>query len=182
MRLDKSAKGFILWGIPIIFLSGSLLHFVYSWSGENTFAGIFAPVNESVWEHLKMSFWPGLIWWLLGLNIPDRKGGPDTGKWIISASAAILLCPIIIISLYYTLLGAFKIDSIFADIAYMLLGIGAGQLLGYHYYKYGCRAKIHSVIIFLLIISLLFLAFVVFTFYPPHIPLLLDKNTGSYGI
>lgn len=34
---------------------GSLLHFCYEWSGENKFVGIFAAVNESTWEHIKLA-------------------------------------------------------------------------------------------------------------------------------
>ena len=40
---------------------GTLLHFTYEWSGENLFVGSFSAVNESVWEHLKLVFFPMLI-------------------------------------------------------------------------------------------------------------------------
>lgn len=34
---------------------GSLLHFCYEWSGKNKLVGIFAAVNESTWEHVKLA-------------------------------------------------------------------------------------------------------------------------------
>lgn len=37
---------------------GVLFHFVYNWTGGNRFIGFFVPVNESVWEHLKLVFYP----------------------------------------------------------------------------------------------------------------------------
>ena len=40
---------------------GTLFHFVYGWSGENPVAGLFFPVNESTWEHLKLIFFPILL-------------------------------------------------------------------------------------------------------------------------
>ena len=38
-------------------LLGTLLHFTYRWSGRNP---LIAPVNESVWEHMKLLFFPML--------------------------------------------------------------------------------------------------------------------------
>jgi len=48
-------------GFSFVFIVGTLLHMAYDWSGDNTIAGIFTPVNETVWKHLKMVFTPGLI-------------------------------------------------------------------------------------------------------------------------
>ena len=49
----------------ISFITASLLgvvfHFIYGWSGENGVAGLFFPVNESTWEHLKLIFFPILL-------------------------------------------------------------------------------------------------------------------------
>ena len=40
-------------------LAGSALHFLYDlW--PNPLTAVFAPVNESVWEHLKLLYWPFL--------------------------------------------------------------------------------------------------------------------------
>lgn len=40
---------------------GVLFHFVYEWTGENVVVGLFTPVNESTWEHLKLLFFPMAI-------------------------------------------------------------------------------------------------------------------------
>ena len=37
---------------------GVLFHFMYEWTGENAIAGLFFPINESTWEHLKLIFFP----------------------------------------------------------------------------------------------------------------------------
>ena len=39
-------------------LLGSLLHFVYGWSGGSVLAAGFSAVNESTWEHMKLLFFP----------------------------------------------------------------------------------------------------------------------------
>lgn len=51
-----------------IIAAGSLLHFVYDLTGENPFVGVFVPVNESVWEHLKLLLLPVFLfsWWNTG--------------------------------------------------------------------------------------------------------------------
>lgn len=45
----------------ISIIIGTLLHFVYEWSGNNFIVGLFAPVNESVWEHLKLILLPATL-------------------------------------------------------------------------------------------------------------------------
>lgn len=37
---------------------GTLLHFVYDWSGGWGAAAAFSAVNESTWEHMKLLFSP----------------------------------------------------------------------------------------------------------------------------
>ena len=44
-------------GAVFTLIVGTLLHFVYGWFGGDVWA-IFGSVNESVWEHQKLVFWP----------------------------------------------------------------------------------------------------------------------------
>lgn len=46
-------------------ITGTLLHFVYGWSRDNRLVGLVAPVNESVFEHLKLVFVPVLLFTIL---------------------------------------------------------------------------------------------------------------------
>ena len=41
---------------------GVLFHFMYEWTGENAIAGLFFPINESTWEHMKLVFFPMLVY------------------------------------------------------------------------------------------------------------------------
>ena len=64
IRLIKYRKALcvVTWLSPvIIMLIGSLDHFMYELSGGNVFVGMWAPVSESVWEHLKIAFYPTLF-------------------------------------------------------------------------------------------------------------------------
>ncbi len=49
-------------GIIFIVFLGSMLHFTFELSGRNPLVGIFPAVNESVWEHLKLAFWPAMLY------------------------------------------------------------------------------------------------------------------------
>ena len=53
-------------GIGIVFsvIVGTLAHFVYEWTGKNPIAAIFFPIDESVWEHVKLLFFPTLLYGL----------------------------------------------------------------------------------------------------------------------
>ena len=60
----RKALCVVTWLSPvIIMLIGSLDHFMYELSGENVFVGMWAPVSESIWEHLKIAFYPTLFFW-----------------------------------------------------------------------------------------------------------------------
>ena len=72
LKQQNTVGKWILIGIPVIILLAFPLHFIYEWSGNQMVVGIFAPVNESVWEHLKLTYWPMLIWWVAGYLLLNK--------------------------------------------------------------------------------------------------------------
>ena len=48
---------------------GTILHFTYTWSKNNSIVGLFSAINESTWEHLKLLFFPMLITTTIGYFI-----------------------------------------------------------------------------------------------------------------
>lgn len=178
---SKMSEKWIVLGIPVLFIIGSLMHFAYDWSGESTIVGIFAPINESVWEHLKMTFWPMLIWWFVGYFILNKRVAISDSQWFVSCTLAEIVCPLVIVSFYYTYTGAFGIECLILDIFSLFLGIAAGQLMALHVYKYVKHTK-YFFPYAIVILVIMALAFTVFTFYPPKIPIFMDSTTGEYGI
>jgi hypothetical protein len=64
--------------VPIV-LAGSALHFAFDWSGHWLPLALIAAVNESVWEPMKLAFWPAVTWAVLVAH--GRAHGPSaTGK------------------------------------------------------------------------------------------------------
>lgn len=62
----KLIRNYQIFSAFFTFILGTLLHFTYKLSGENRFVAIFSAVNESVWEHLKLLFFPMLITTIIG--------------------------------------------------------------------------------------------------------------------
>lgn len=177
----SSAKSWILLGIPVLFIVGSLMHFIYEWSGNGIIVGVFSPVNESVWEHLKLTFWPMLLWWSLGYFILNKSNPISPAKWFFSCVTAELICPLVIVSFYYTYTGAFGIESLILDIFSLLLGLTLGQVLALHVYKHAKLGPGYFNIA-IAILALMAMTYTMFTFSPPHLPLFKDGPTGKYGI
>lgn len=181
LKSKDSAKKWILIGIPVLFVIGSLMHFLYDWSDNLTLVGVFVPINESVWEHLKMTFWPMMLWWFVWYFIYGRKKGISASQWFTSCAVAQLAFPLVILSFYYTYTGALGIESLILDIFSLFLGIVIAQGLALHVYK-NTRFNKHWLYYSLIVLILLAIAFTVFTFYPPHVPLFKDSSTGNYGL
>lgn len=65
---------FLIIGAVFTIITGTLLHFVYEWSGESLFVGIFSPINESVGEHFEVVVFPyGLFGFLLGILFLEKN-------------------------------------------------------------------------------------------------------------
>ena len=56
---------FMIASIIAISLIGTLSHFLYDISKHNKLVGLFCAVNESTWEHIKISLTPCLLWGVL---------------------------------------------------------------------------------------------------------------------
>lgn len=69
-------------------LAGMILHFVYSWL-PNAATALVSPVNESLWEHMKLIFWPYLAAALL-LN-RGRPGGVRPWLLVLPILCALML-------------------------------------------------------------------------------------------
>ncbi|MGN0592680.1 MAG: DUF6512 family protein [Ruminococcus sp.] len=116
-------------GFLWISVLGTLLHFTHSWSGGNPFIGLFSAVSESVWEHLKLIFFPAASYALL-LCPFARKKCPAC----LTAFAAAAICAMAVLTmLYYTYSGILGMDLSWVNIGlfYGCAALTAG--LGIHW-------------------------------------------------
>jgi len=175
----SSSQKWIIKGIPILFLIGTIMHFLYGFCGQNILIGSIAAVNESLWEHSKMVLLPVICWWSFYYIIKGKQNNIDQNKWFTSALIALLTAIITIPMLYYFYTEAFGVEILAVDISILFVAILLGQLLAFHFYKYS--KGINSYISICISIFLV-LTFIIFTYYPPHIPFFRDSTTGQYGI
>ena len=99
---------------------GTALHFLYDLFPSSATA-VFAPVNESVWEHLKLLFWPML---LAGIFL--QKQSPDPEKTWSGVLGAVLAMPVWLLGAFYLLKGGFGVENIGVDLALYYLTMAAG--------------------------------------------------------
>ncbi len=67
------AFSYDLTGIVFIVIIGTILRFAFELSGNQPVIGVFSAVNESVWEHLKLGFWPALVWALIEYGSAKKR-------------------------------------------------------------------------------------------------------------
>ncbi|MBE6955022.1 MAG: hypothetical protein E7449_03815 [Ruminococcaceae bacterium] len=115
----------IRWILTFIFTValGSAMHFFYDWL-PIPLVGLFAPINESVWEHLKLLFWPFLI----GCIFLQRTSKNRQAFWG-AALAASLVMPLFLTGMYYLLNGGFMVESLPVDLALYALTMLLGFVL-----------------------------------------------------
>lgn len=100
--------------------AGAALHFLYDlW--PNALTAILAPVNESVWEHLKLLFWP----FLLACPFLVQRGRNAQRAWG-ACFAAMLLMPALLLGIYYPLRAGFGVQTEMMPIVLYYLVLAAG--------------------------------------------------------
>lgn len=165
----------------ILGIVASFSHFAYNLSGKNIIVGLFNPVNESVWEHLKFMFFPFLLWWIVIYFIKNKKCEIPLITWIVSAAVSLIVAPLSVVLLFYSYTGALGIESLFIDILLVFVCYFIALCVASHFLKYSEPNK-WAVIISVIIIAIIFIAFIVFTFNPPQLPIFYDTITKMYGI
>lgn len=174
--MDKriSLKKFEIISTIFTIVIGTLLHFVYEWSNNNSIVGIFGAVNESTWEHLKILFFPMLITTIAGCYYYK-----DVNNYLCSKTKGILLSLSFIVIFFYTYSGIIGTNFAIINILSFIVAIIIGEI--YTYVKIQSNVDCNN-FFSMIILSFLTLSFIIFTFKPPHIGLFKDPITESYGI
>lgn len=164
-------------GAVFIIILGTLWHFIYQWSGNTFLIGLFAPVNESVWEHLKMVLFPSIIFAAI-----EYKFVKDyANNFITAITVSIITAMIFIVTMHYTYTFFLNKNLAVVDILIFIVSIFLGRYLGYHIMTAKSYPKWVSAISFIVLISTVII-FMIFTIFPPKLPIFLDNKTGTYGI
>ena len=156
---------------------GEILHFLYDWTGQSVIIGTFSAVNESIFEHMKLLFFPMFLFSL----IENRFVGKDYENFWCAKLFGIALGVLLIPVLYYTIRGVFGEIPDWVNIAIFFIAdlvsyVTETRLLAQN------RKLCESSKTAFLVLILIALVFVLLTFSPPQIPLFEDPITKRYGI
>ena len=158
--------------------AGSLLHFAYEWSGGSTLAAAFSAVNESTWEHMKLLFFPMLLFSVVQVIALGRQYPNFLAVRAVSTLAGLLLIPV----LFYTYTGILGEDVPWVDVTIFMLSALAAFALDWRLLRRGRWDRGWQQVLGLLVLWGLAFLFVYLTFHPPGFGLWQDPVTGGYGI
>ena len=163
-------------GFALSTLGGTLLHFLYDWTGGNILISPFSGVNESTWEPMILLFWTLFLFALI--QRPFFK--EQENYWCVKL-AEILLGIALIPVLFYTYNGVFGESPDWINIAIFYISALLVYLFEWWAFKQD-RLPCKPPLLAFVFICLIGMLFVIFTFAPPQIPLFRDPIAGTYRI
>ncbi|MGI9319064.1 MAG: DUF6512 family protein [bacterium] len=157
-------------GFVWIVLAGSALHYAFEISEYWTPMALIASVNESTWEHLKMYFWPGLLFVLVQYTyVRDVSNNYWFGK-----AVGLIVMPLAVVvlnNLYLAVsLPLYGRGFLAGDIAVGMLGVMFGSIVSYRILN-GRPMRRQAIRLAAPIYLTMLLAFCSFTYFPPKLPL-----------
>ena len=173
--MNKQIFFFCLTGFLFVSLLGALSHFFYEWSGNNKIVGFFFAANESTWEHLKLAFFPTLLFFFTGAFFLKSPG------CLVACFAALIVPVILIPVLFYSYTSVAGTSFLAADIAIYLVSVAAAFALSYPILCAASMPKYASILA-ATGIAVLIVCFATFTLFPPHIFLFRDPLSGKFGL
>jgi len=176
-NIEKYVLKWEIISLFFVIIIGSFLHFLFEISGYFYPIGAISAVNESVWEHLKLGFWP-----IIFLAPVEYKFIKERGKnFIFAKTIAAYIIPLSIVIIFYTYTAILGTNLLIMDILTFIIAAIIGHVLSYQIMIYQEKPRIMTYISLILIIFLAIL-FVLFTYFPPKLPIFQDSLTGQYGI
>lgn len=165
-----------LMGFAVTSLCGTLLHFLYDLTDGAVWIAPFSGVNESTWEHMKLLFWPMFIY-----AIVQSFFFKDIGTFWCVKLKGTLLGLVLIPVLFYTYNGVIGKSPDWINIAIFFIAAAIAYIYETRLFnntKLSCELPRLSFVL----LSVIGVMFVVFTFATPNIGIFEDPLTGAYGI
>ena len=165
-----------LWGFAVTSLGGTLLHYLYEWLGKPIFIAPFSGVNESTFEHMKLLYWPMLLFGLIQyFFFRERR------DFFCIKLRAMLLGLSLIPLLFYTYNGVIGTSPSFVNIVIFFVAAAAAYIFEARKFILGDIICPHPRTSFTILILIGFVFFL-FTFFTPALAIFKDPIDGSFGI
>lgn len=160
-----------------IFIISFISHFAYDLFPNIIFSFIF-PVNESIWEHMKIIFTSTLLYGIIDYQLLKKykiKYNNFTFQLYFTAISSILIYLVIYIQLY-KIFG----EKLFISIILLLLVYMVSQWISYNILK-AKNIKLLNILTIPIILTT-YILFIYLTYNPIHNYLFYDKTNEKYGI
>ena len=165
--MQKKLFRYTLSGILFTSILGTLSHFIFEWSGNNLYAGLFTPVNESIWEHMKLVFFPMFLYFVFERLMTEHYPPALSCANALALLAGTFLIPVT----FYTYTGILGFHLATLDIATFYISVIAAFFLRYHLTVQRKKTGKTRCLCLTAAVLLVFVCFLVFTFCPPDIGL-----------
>lgn len=175
---DRRWRKWELAGLFVTLILGNLLHFVYDWSGQNSLVAVFAAVNESTWEHMKLLAVPWVIWSLVEAAALRKSRRPVLMARALSLLPGLLLIPMV----YYAYTGALGSGSMVVDVVLFQAAVLLSALVSWRMQARGYWSGAVWSVLGLLLLLLIWALFVWWTYDPPALPIFTDPTDGTRGL
>lgn len=170
MKQNKLIAIFYSILVATIFALGSLAHNIYDWM-PNAFNALIFPINESIWEHLKILFYPTLFVGLVTLAVCKKQYNLSWQKGIVATVFAAMVTMATLLGMYYTFVYGFGVtENLGLHLGIMLASIMIGVAAGMHVYIFG-KACPYRMSLFILIAITMIVLFGCFAFMPLPSPI-----------
>ncbi len=160
-------------GIIFVIITGTISHFVYEWSGNNMIVGFVTPVNESTWEHMKLLFFPMLLYSVF----MNRKLKQDYPCVTTALYFGILLGTFLIPVLFYTYSGILGRNIAVLDISTFIVSVLLAFIAVYKL-TLSCKLEKYKLDLFIWIVAI---CFFVFTYFPLNIGIFDVPTTTAHS-
>lgn len=155
-------KRFDWLGLGLACALGTAAHFFYSWF-PTPLVGLFVPVNESVWEHLKLLFWPTVL-----TATGMAQGSTHPQRFWGAVLSMVLVTPVGMTSIYYLLHAGFGLGGLALD---LLLYYGTMGVQFWGIARLRTRPIEHRTGILVMLAGLYAICLMALTLAPPQLPI-----------
>lgn len=159
----NTLKKYVIAGILFVSVSGTLLHFAYDLLNRNFFVGLFTPINESTFEHMKLIFFPMVLFTIYSSRRLSHDYPCILPVSLLSTIIATFLIPV----LFYTYSGVLGFNLPVLDISTFFISVISGFLYLYKNTIF-CTSTINESFMIILI-TVITVLFIIFTYYPPDL-------------
>lgn len=171
MKKERIISVFLIFGFCFI------THFVYKYL-PSTITSIFFPVNESIWEHMKMLFTTILLYHALEAIYLYKKDIKNENFWVATFIGALISIPIyllIFLPIYY------KIgENMIITFIILFITIAISEYINYKILK--AKRIPYGSILSIIAIIICYIIFAFLTYNPPKNDLFFDTEEEKYGI